>query len=103
MKPSKSISKIDPKSLHENRKLCKTVKPIFSGTMKTSSSVTFLENNEIIYDDKSVAEIFNDHSNIIKNSQSIEGTGQTHYQPIISMILFNLLLLHTVRIQGLRA
>ena len=51
------------------------MKPLFSGKVKTTSSVTLLENNEIVSDDKAVAEIFNDYFAIITSSLGIEETG----------------------------
>ena len=55
---------IDLKSLHDNQNFWKIVKPLFSGKVKTSSSVTLLEDNEIISNDKAVAEKFNNYSQI---------------------------------------
>ena len=66
---------IDLKSLNDNRKFWKTVKPLFSGKVKTTSSVTLLENDEIVSDDKAVAEIFNDYFANITSSLGIEETG----------------------------
>ena len=66
---------IDLKSLNDNRKFWKTVKPLFSGKIKTSSSVTLLENGELISDDKAVAEIFNEYFANITSSLGIEETG----------------------------
>ena len=68
---------LDPKNLHDNRKFWKTVKPPFSGTIKNSSSVTLLENNAIISNDKSVAEIFNDYFVNITSSLGIEDIEET--------------------------
>ena len=66
---------IDLKSLNDNRKFWKTVKPLFSCKVKTTSSVTLLENDEIVSDDKAVAEIFNDYFANITSSLGIEETG----------------------------
>ncbi len=65
----------DLKSLNDNRKFWKTVKPLFSGKIKTSSSVTLLENGELISDDKAVAEIFNEYFANMTSSLGIEETG----------------------------
>ena len=67
---------IDLRSLHDNRKSCKKVKPLFSGKVKTSSNVTLLENNEIISDYEAVAEIFNNYFANITSSLGIEETGK---------------------------
>ena len=66
---------IDLKSLNDNRKFWKTVKPLFSGKVKTTSSVTLLENDEIVSDDKAVAEIFTDYFANITSSLGIVETG----------------------------
>ena len=49
---------LDLKNLSDNRKFWKTVKPIFSGKVQTSSSVTLVENNQVISNDTAIAEIF---------------------------------------------
>ena len=67
---------LDPNSLYDNRKFWHTVKPLFSGTIKTSASVTLIENNEIISNDKCVAEIFNEYFATITNSLGIQETGK---------------------------
>ena len=59
------------------------MRPLSSDKVKTSSSVTLLENNEIISDDKAVAEIFNDYFVNITSSLGIEETGKIWYQPMI--------------------
>ena len=51
------------------------MKPLFSGKAKITSSVTLLENDEIVSDDKAVAEIFNDYFANITSSLGIEETG----------------------------
>ena len=65
---------IDLKSLYGNRKFWKIVKPLFSVKVKTSSSVILLENNEIISDDKAVAEKFNDYFTNMTCSLDLEET-----------------------------
>ena len=52
---------LDLKNLSDNRKFWKTVKPIFSGKVQTSSSVTLVENNQVISNDTAIAEIFNEY------------------------------------------
>ena len=76
MKLSKATTKFDPKSLYDNRKFWKTVKPLFSGTIKISTSMTLLENSEIVSNDKSASEIFNDYFANKKNSLGIEETAK---------------------------
>ena len=45
--------------LTDNRKFWKTVKPVFSNEIQTSSSVTLIEDGKMITDDAKIAEIFN--------------------------------------------
>ena len=52
---------LDLKNLGDNRKFWKIVKPVFSGRAQTSSSVTLLENDKVVSDDRAVADIFNDY------------------------------------------
>ena len=51
---------LDLKNLSDNRKFWKTVKPIFSGKVQTSSSVTLAEGSQFISNDKAIAEICNE-------------------------------------------
>ena len=53
------LSESRSKNLSDNRKFWKTVKPIFSGKVQTSSSVTLAEGSQFISNDKAIAEIFN--------------------------------------------
>ena len=52
---------LDVKSITDNRKFWKTVKPLFSEKVQTSSDITLLENGALISDDFQVAEIMNDY------------------------------------------
>ena len=52
---------LDLKNLGDNRKFWKIVKPVFSGRVQTSSSVTLLENDKVVSNDRAVADIFNDY------------------------------------------
>ena len=77
MKLSKTTTKhLDPKYLYYNQKLWKAVKSLSPGTLRTSASVTLLENNEIISKDTYVAKIFNDYFANITNPLGIEGIGK---------------------------
>ena len=53
----------------------------------TIENVTFLNNNEIVCNDKAVAEISNEYFTNITISLGIEEPGKTLYLPMISMIL----------------
>ena len=52
---------LDLKNLSDNRKFWRTVKPIFSGKVQTSSSVTLAEGSQFISNDKAITEIFNEY------------------------------------------
>ena len=52
---------LDLRNRSDNAKLWKTVKPIFSGKVQTSSSVTLAEGSQFISDDKAIPEIFNEY------------------------------------------
>ena len=49
------------KSITDNRKFWKTVKPLLSEKVQTSSDITLVENETLISDDFKVAEIMNDY------------------------------------------
>ena len=57
----KYYQNLDLKNLSDNRKFWKTVKPILSGKVQTSSSVTLAEGSQFISNDKAIAEIFNEY------------------------------------------
>ena len=57
--------------LTDNRKFWKTVKPVFSNEIQTSSSVTLIEDGEVITDDAKIAEIFNHYFANITESLGI--------------------------------
>ena len=59
------------KLLTDNRKCWRTVKPLFSDKIQTSTAITLLENNELVNDNSVVANIFNDYFVSITNSQTI--------------------------------
>ena len=58
-------------NLTDNRKFWKTVKPVFSNEIQTSSSVTLIEDGKMINDDVKIAEIFNHHFANITESLGI--------------------------------
>ena len=49
------------KLLTDNRKFWRTVKPLFSDEIQTSAAIILLENNELVNDNRVVANIFNDY------------------------------------------
>ena len=76
---------IDLKSLNDNRTFWKTVKPLFSGKVKTTSSVTLLENDEIVSDDKAVAEILAGASNLLRPFAQINSSSNS---ALIQLLLY---------------
>ena len=59
------------KLLTDNRKFWRTVKPLFSDKIQTSTAITLLENNELVNDNRAVANIFNDYFVSITDSLDI--------------------------------
>ena len=57
--------------LTDNHKFWKTVKPVFSNEIQTSSSVTLIEDGKMITDDAKIAEIFNHYFANITESLGI--------------------------------
>ena len=51
------------------------MKPLFSAIVTTTSSVTLLENNKTVSDDKAVAAISNDYFTNVTSSLGIEEKG----------------------------
>ena len=59
---------LDIKNLTDNRKFWRSVKPLFNDKVKTSSTIVLMENDEIVSEDRAVANILNDYfSNITKS------------------------------------
>ena len=54
-------SKLDPKLVSDNKKIWKTVKPLFSNKIHGTPCINLLENNIVVSDDTRVAEIFNEY------------------------------------------
>ena len=52
---------LDVKLITDNNKFWKTVKPLFSDKIKTQKKIVLVENDEVISDDRQVAEIFNNY------------------------------------------
>ena len=62
---------LDINCLTDNRKIWKTVKPLFSDKIQASSKITLLENQVVVTDAKEVAEIFNEYFVNITDSLGI--------------------------------
>ena len=61
-------------SVTDNKKFWKTVKPLFTDKVQTSSSITLVENEKIITNDSEIAEIFNEFfTNITKTMDIAPG------------------------------
>ena len=59
------------KLLTDNRKFWRTAKPLFSDKIQTSTAITLFENNELVNDNRVVANIFNDYFVSITDSLDI--------------------------------
>ena len=59
------------KLLTDNRKFWRTVKPMFSDKIQASTAITLLENDELVSDNKVVANIFNNYFVRITDSLNI--------------------------------
>ena len=62
---------LDFGDLTDNRKLWKTVKPVFLNEIQTTSSVTLIEDGKVITEDTKIAEIFNHYFANITESLGI--------------------------------
>ena len=51
---------LDINFVTDNKKFWKTVKPLFTDKVQTSSSITLIENEKFITNDSEIAEILND-------------------------------------------
>ena len=59
---------LQPSQVCDNKKFWKIVNPLFTEKALSTDNITLIENNEIVSDDKAVAEIFNNFfSNAVKN------------------------------------
>ena len=52
---------LDTTIVNDNRKFWRTVKPLFSDKVQVPTSLTLLENNNLISNDEEVAEVFNNY------------------------------------------
>ena len=57
--------------LTDNRKFWKTVKPVFSNEVQTTSSITLIEDGKMMTEDLKIAEIFNHYFTNITESLGI--------------------------------
>ena len=62
---------LDLKDLTDNRKFWKIIKPVFSHTVKTCSSINLYENGNLISKESQVAEVLNEHFVNITDSLGI--------------------------------
>ena len=51
----------DLSNLTDDRKFWRAIKPVFAEKMKTTPSITFEENGELISEDRKIAELFNNY------------------------------------------
>ena len=54
-------AQLDPEVVSDNKKFWKTVKPLFSNKIQSSSSITLIENDVLESDEGKVAEIMNNY------------------------------------------
>ena len=52
---------LDTTIVNDNRKFWRTVKPLFSDKVQVPTSLTLLENNNLVSNDEEVAEVFNNY------------------------------------------
>ena len=71
---------LDLGDLTDNRKFWKTVKPVFSNEVRTTSSITLIEDGNMITEDLKIAENFNHYCTNITKSLGIS-EDQTHLSP----------------------
>ena len=79
---------LEVKSVTDNRRFWKTIKPNFSDKSLKDEKITLVENDKIVSEDSELAKIFNDYfSNIVKNLniERIDGPKQ-HLDPVINAI-----------------
>ena len=62
---------LDIKNLTDNRKFWRSVKPLFNDKVKTSSTIVLMENDEVVSEDRAVANILNDYFSTITKSLKI--------------------------------
>ena len=62
------FNNLNPSAITDNKKFWKVVKPLFSEKSFAGENITLVENNEIVEDDKTISELFNNFfSNAVKN------------------------------------
>lgn len=79
---------LDPKFITDNKKFWKTVKPLFSEKHFSNNKITLIEGEEIIHNDREIAEKFNSYfANVVENL-GIEGftTYDFSYNPELDYI-----------------
>ena len=74
MKKAKNdnFANLDIKSVTDNKKFWKTVKPLFSDKVKAKTVIKLVENDAMIDDDPKIAQIFHEYFvNIVKKTRNI--------------------------------
>ena len=62
---------LDIKDLTDNRNFWRSVKPLFNGKVKTSSTIVVMEIEKIVSEDRAVADIMNEYFSTITESMNI--------------------------------
>ena len=85
---------LDVNSVTDSKKLWKTVKPLFTDKVQTSSSITLMENEKFFTNDSEIAEILNDFfTNITKTIDIAPGAysiRQTICWTLLKLLLKNI-------------
>ena len=81
MKKAKNdnFANLDIKSVTDNKKFWKTVKPLFSDKVKAKTVIKLVENDAMIDDDPKIAQIFNEYFVNIVKKLGISTKEQTTY------------------------
>ena len=70
-KKNKYYKDLDVTLITDNKKFWKTVKPLFSDKIRNQSKIILVENDKVIFDDRQVAEIFNNYFPTVTNTLGI--------------------------------
>ena len=71
---------LDPKVVNDNKKFWKTVKPLFSNRVQSSSSIILLKNSKVESTESKVAEVFNKY--FVNIVESLDTTNIHEQEPL---------------------
>ncbi len=75
-------AQLDPKIVNDNKRFWKTVKPLFSNKVQSSSCITLLENGVVESDEGKVAEILNNYFVNITETLGIASENEHEQEPL---------------------